>query len=128
MQLQQDPRQLLAGDVEKRRVGEYAIEMVLWQIELEKILSPYFATAVRAGHSGEAWGAVQTCRDVAKSDEDRQIPPRPAAKIEKLERPLPLDVLQHGRDVLADVVIARALPEILGALIVIFYREVGDRR
>jgi len=38
------------------------------------------------------------------------VAPGPAAKIEYHETQLTLDVLQQRRDVLADVVIARALP------------------
>lgn len=30
-------RKLLAGHMKKRGIGEYAIEMVLWQIKLEKM-------------------------------------------------------------------------------------------
>lgn len=126
MQLQQDARQLLAGDVKKRRVGEYAIEMVLWQIELEKILPPNFAAAVGARHGGEAWGAFQTYRDMAEFGEDHQVAPGPAAKIEEPEGPFALDILQHCRDVLADVVTARAFPEIFGASVVILQREGGN--
>jgi hypothetical protein len=36
------------------------------------------------------------------------------------------DVLQHCRDVLADVVIARALPELFRMAVVMFQREVGN--
>ena len=50
----------------------------------------------------------------------------PAAKIEYRERRLAIDVLQQRRDILADVVIARAFPEFFGALIVMLQREVGD--
>jgi hypothetical protein len=34
--------------MKERRVGEYAVEMAIRQIELEEILLPYFAAAVGA--------------------------------------------------------------------------------
>src|SRR5215813_6414824 len=49
-QFQQYARQLLAGYMKQRGVGEYIIEIVLRQIELEEILLPHFAAAVRARH------------------------------------------------------------------------------
>ena len=50
----------------------------------------------------------------------------PAAKIEYRKTHLTLDVFQHRCDVLADVVIARAFPEIFGTLVVMFQREISD--
>src|SRR3989440_3632421 len=126
VQFQQHARQLLAGYMKKRSVGEYAIEMVLRQIELEEILLPYFAAAMRAGHGGEARGAFQTYRDVAEFGKGLEVTPGPAAKIEYRETPFTLDVSQHRRDVLADVVMPRALPEIFGMLVIMFQREVGN--
>jgi hypothetical protein len=49
-----------------------------------------------------------------------------AAQIKYGERPFTLDVLQHRCDVLADVVIASAFPEIFGILVVTLQCEVGD--
>ncbi len=54
---------------------------------------------------------------MTKIAERLQIEARPAAKIEDRVGWLTLDVLQKRRDVLTDVVRARALPEIVGALI-----------
>ena len=47
-------------------VGEYAIEMALRQLELKKILLPYFAAAVGARHHGEMLGAIQPYGDVTE--------------------------------------------------------------
>ena len=49
-----------------------------------------------------------------------------AAKIEYREQRLTLDGLQQRLDVLADVVVARAFPEIFGTLVVMFQHQVGD--
>ena len=55
-----------------------------------------------------------------------EVASRPAAKIEYRERRFTLDVLQQRLDVLADVVIARTFPQILGTLVVMFQRAVGN--
>ncbi len=120
MQFQQHARQLLAGYVKQRGVGEYTIEIVIRQIELEKILLPNFAAAVSTRHVGEMCGAFQTDRDVAQFGKHFEVSPGPAAKIKYCKTRLTLDVLQHRRDVLADIVIARACPELFGALVIMF--------
>src|SRR6202051_4596368 len=104
--------------MKKRGVGEDAVEFAARQIELEEILVPYRAAAVGARHRGEARGAFQPDRDVAKLGKDLQVAPRPAAEIEYGVGRFTLDESQHRRDVLADVVIARSLPEFLRPLVV----------
>jgi hypothetical protein len=81
-QFQQHARQLLAGYMKQRGVGEHAIEMVIRQIELEEILLPYFAPAVGTRHYGEVHGAFQTNRDVAEFGKRLKVASGPAAKIE----------------------------------------------
>lgn len=100
--------------------------MAIRQIELEKILLPHFAAAVGARHYGQARGAFQTYRDVTEFGECLEVASRPAAKIEHRERRVTLAASQQRFDVLADVVIARAFPEIFGTPVVAFQREVGD--
>src|SRR5687767_4484015 len=112
--------------MKKRGVGKYAIEMVIRQLELEEILLPNFAAAVGTRHMGEMRGAFQTDRDVTEFGKHLQIAPRPAAKIEYCETRPTRDVLQHRRDVLPDIMIARAFPEIFGTLVIMSQREVGD--
>src|SRR5271169_2621239 len=90
--------------MEQRGVGEYTIEIVIRQIELEKILLPDFTTAVGTRHVDEMRGAFQTDRDVTESGNHFEVSPGPAAKIKYCETRLTLDVLQHRRDVLADIV------------------------
>jgi hypothetical protein len=51
-----------------------------------------------------------------------EVAPRPAAKIEYRGWGLALNVLQQRRDVLADVVIARASREILRMFVVVLQR------
>jgi hypothetical protein len=112
--------------MKQRGVGEYAIEIVLGKIELEEILLPYSAAAISACHGRELRGAFQTYCDVAEFGKDLKVTPRPAAKIEYGERPFTLDLLQHRCDVLANIVIASAFPEIFGILVVTVQRQVGD--
>jgi hypothetical protein len=52
--------------MKQRGVGEYAIEMVIRQIELEEILLPHLAAAMGARHHGEMRGAFQTYRNVTE--------------------------------------------------------------
>src|SRR5271169_5976474 len=80
MQFQQHARQLLTRYMKQRRVGEYTIEIVIRQIELEKILLPDFAAAVGTSHVDEMRGAFQTDSDVTELDNHFEVPPGPAAK------------------------------------------------
>jgi len=63
---------------------------------------------------------------VTERGERLEVASRPAAEIEDRERWIALDGAQQRVDVLADVVIARAFPEILGMPVVMFQREAGD--
>ena len=65
-------------------------------------------------------GAFQTDRDVTEFGNHFEVSPGPAAKIKYCETRPTLDVLQHRRDVLADIVIACACPELFGALVIMF--------
>jgi hypothetical protein len=112
--------------MKQRGVGEYAIEMILGQIELEEILLPDFAATISARHSDKVPSAFQTYRDMAEFGEDLKVTPRAAAKIEYRQTPFTLDVLQHRCDVLANVVIASAFPELFGVLVVIVQRVVRN--
>src|SRR6185503_2071621 len=91
VQLPQHARQLLAGDMKERRVGEDAVETALRQIELQEILLPNFGTAVGARHGGEARGAFETYRDVTERGERLEVASRPAAEIEDRERRFAFD-------------------------------------
>src|ERR1700736_3876105 len=77
-------------------------------------------------HGDEIPGAFQTDRTMASFDERFKIAPRPAAKVEYCKRGLAFDVLQQGFNVLADVVMARAFPELFGTLIVMLQRKEAD--
>ena len=122
LQFQQHARQLLAGYMKQRRVGEYAVEMAIREIELEEILLPYFPAAVGARHYCQARRAFQTYRDVTELGERLEVASRSTAKIEDRERWVTLDGSQQRFDVLTDVVSARALPEIIGTPVVVFQR------
>ena len=119
MQLAQGLRQRVSWNVKQRGVGEHAIEMAIGQFEPEKILLPYLAAAVGAGHGSEARSSVQSHGNMAEFGEPLQVTPRSAAEVKYREGGLGLDVVQQRRDVLANVVIARTVPIILGVQIVI---------
>src|SRR4029077_13762218 len=72
----------------------------------------------------EKRGAFQTDRDVTEFGNHFEVSPGPAAKIKYRATLLTLDVLQHRRDVLADIVIARACPELFGTLVIMFQCKV----
>src|SRR5271169_3830588 len=126
VQFQQHARQFLPRDMKQRGVGEHTIEMFLRQCELKKVLPPYFAPAMGTRHGDEMLGAFQTDRVMALFDERFEVAPRPAAKVEYCKRRFALDVLQQRLDVLANVVIARAFPELFGTQVVMLQREEGD--
>jgi hypothetical protein len=67
-------------------------------------------------------GAFQTRCEVAEFGKGLKVASGPTAKIEYRKRPFTLDVLQHRCDVLADVVIESAFPEIFGMTVVIVQR------
>jgi len=112
--------------MKQRRVSEHAIETAGRQVELEEILLPYFAAAVGARHGGEVRGALQANRDMTAFGKCLEVAPGPAAKIEYREGRFVLNESQHRRDVLADVVIARPFPKLIGTPVVMLQREVGD--
>src|SRR4051794_21698938 len=112
--------------MKQRGVGEHAIKLIIRKIELEEILLPYIAATVGARHGGKVRGTFQTYRNVTEFGKHLEVAPGSATKIEYRERRFAIDVLQQRRDVLADVVIACALPERLGAQIVMFQREASD--
>jgi hypothetical protein len=63
---------------------------------------------------------------MTESGKRLQVSSRPASQVEDRERRGALDVPQQRVDVLADVVVARAFPEILRALVVVLQPQVGD--
>ena len=63
---------------------------------------------------------------VAQRLEGVQVAPGPAAEIQQVKWRWPGYVLQQRRDVLADVVVARAFPVALGVLLVVRQGARGD--
>src|SRR5271157_802529 len=112
--------------MKQRGVGEHAVEIAIRKIELEKILFHYFTAGVGARHGGKRRRALQAGRGVTKLGKYLQIAPWPAAEIQYPERRLALDVLQQGCDVLGDVVVARAFPEIFRMPVIVIQRETRD--
>jgi len=109
--------------VEQGRVGEHAVETTGGQIEREEILLPHLASAVGARHRGELRRPFETDRDMAARGEGLEVAARPAAEIEQREGRRTLDVSEQRRDILAHVMVARALPELRGAPVVMVQRE-----
>jgi hypothetical protein len=70
--------------------------------------------------SAKCAGAFQTDRDVTEFGNHFEVAPGPAAKVKYSETRLTLDVSQHRRDVLADIVIACACPELFGTPVIMF--------
>src|SRR5437588_975317 len=112
--------------MKQRSVRVYAVEIVIRQIKLQEILLPYFAATMGAHHLDEMFGAFQTYCDVTEFSKYLEVAAGPTAKIYYRIRRFALDGLQQGSNVLADVVIARAFPEIFGVLVVVSQREVSD--
>src|SRR5258706_9009835 len=125
-QLAQDARQLLPRHVEQHRIGEHAVEARRGEREREQILPPHLAAAVLARHRGEALRSLQADRGMAGIGDRLQVPPGSPAQVENRERRFAFDVPKQRRDILAGVVIARALPEILRAAVVVIQRAGGD--
>ena len=115
----------LAGDMEERGVGENAIEVISREIECEKVLLPHFATRF-ARHCGETRGTFQADGGMTKVDKRLEVASRPTAKVENGEGRLSLDVLQESRNVLADIVPQRSVPETLGSFVIVLQRLGSD--
>src|SRR5215471_4415792 len=71
-------------------------------------------------------GAIQPYRDVTEFGKHLEVAAGAAPKIQYRIRRLTLDVLQQRSNVLVDVVIARAFPEIFGVLGIVSQREISD--
>ena len=125
-QFPQYARQLLRGHMKQRGVREDTVEITVGQVELQEILLPHFATRRGARHRHERRRALQPDRAVTELRERRQVAPGAAAEVENRERRRSGDVLQQRRDVLADIVIARALPEVLRMRTIVLERAIGE--
>src|SRR5579862_7373447 len=112
--------------MEQRSVGEYAVESLRRQVELQEILLQDLAAAVCARHGGKARRALDADRDVAERRESPEVAAGAAAEIENGKGRHALDGLQQRVYVLAHVVVARAAPEFFRALVVMRQRETAD--
>ena len=77
-------------------------------------------------HLGEMSGTFQSYSCMTEFRKNLEVATGPATKIQNRKRRLTLDPLEQSSDVLLDIVIAGALPKILGALVVMIYRQTGD--
>ena len=126
VQLAKNAWERLARNVEERGIGKHAVKTALRQIEAKKTLLPHLALAFATRHVYEAFGAVESDRLMPASNERPEIAPGTAAEIEDGERRFSGNVPQQRVDVLADVVVARAVPIRFGALVVVTERQGGD--
>src|SRR6266550_5932645 len=126
-QLAQNARQLLRRDMKQSSVCKHAIEPACGQIQLEKVLLPHFAAGMIARHRREALDSINADRRMAQLGESSQVAAGPAAQVEDREWRLAFDRSQQGLDVLADIVIARAFPECVGAFLIVVERTGDDR-
>src|SRR4029453_6972111 len=86
------------------------------------------AAAVLARHGGEPRGPLEADRLLAQHAKGLQGIARAAAEIQYAERWGTTNVPQERLDVLLHVVVAGALPELGGALVVVLERLPGDER
>src|SRR3954464_9286675 len=99
-QLAEDPAQLLAGNMEQRRVGEDPVVAIPLQRQVQEVLVEHWAARLLPRHLAKACAAVQAHGLVPKRREMEQIAPRSAAEIEQRERSRSLDVRKQGSVVL----------------------------
>src|ERR1039457_2451091 len=126
-QLAQDTRQFLRWNMKQGRVGEHAVEAVGRKVQLEKILLPHRAAGVLARHRSKAPDAFEADRGMAELHQRPEVAARSAAQIENREGRRTLDVVEQGADVLADVMVARSLPERIGTLAIVIERSADNR-
>lgn len=126
MQFAKHTRQFLRWNVKERGIGEYAVEMLGWQVESEKILMPYLGARVPARHLDKTGRAIQAHCPVPKRNKGFKVAARPASEIQNDIRLGSFDVAQKGVDVLAHVVIVRAGPERLGVSVIVCKRQFAD--
>src|SRR5271170_3338649 len=108
--------------MEQRSVGKDPIKIPIRQLKLEEILLPDLAASRGAGHRRKCFRAVQADRDVLQFCQPLKVPARTAAKIENSKRRRPLNVIEQRRDILADIVVARAGSKLFGVTVVILKR------
>ena len=84
---------------------------------------PDLAAGVGPRHLHEPRRAVQADRDMTALREGLQVAPRSAAQVEQRERRGAMQMAQQRVDVLADVVVAGAVAERLGAGVVVRQRR-----
>ena len=117
-ELLKNSRQLLARHVEKGCVGKDAVEVFRRQIQFQKILAPHFAATMVSRQLDEAFRALESDRFVSQFTKDFEVSAGPAAEVQYSKRSGALETLQKRVAILADIVVARALPKTLGVLIV----------
>src|SRR5438874_10482743 len=112
--------------MEERCIGEDPVEAAGGKPQRQKVLLPHFATAVLARHCGERWRSLEAHRLVTQRAKGGEVAAGAAAEIEYAKRWHTADVPQQRLDVLLYIVVARALPELHGACVVVLERLRGD--
>ena len=119
----ENSRQFLAWHVKERCIGEDAVEIFCRQAQFKKILAPHFAATISSRQLDEAFRSLDPDRLMAQLAENFQVSARPATEIEYPKRSWTVKALQQRVAILADIVIARALPETVSVGIVVGERN-----
>ena len=126
MQLSQNAQQLPARNMKQRGIGEYPVEMLRREIEIQEILFPDRTSSVSSCHLDEVRGSVQPYGQMAEAGKGLEIPAWATAEVENREGRLATEVAQQRGDVLTHVVVARALAKVFGTLLVMGERLGSD--
>src|SRR4051812_33643108 len=97
--------------------------MIRRQVKFQEILPQDVKTLVTR-HGRKALRPFQPYGDMAQRGKGLEIAPGTAIKIEDCKRRPALHWLKQGRDVLADIMIAGSVPEILGPVVVVLKGEI----
>ena len=79
IELLKNSRKVLAWDVEESGVGEDTVELLVCNLEFEKILMEDLTARVGSGHAAEVLAAIESCRMVSTGSKIGQIASRSAA-------------------------------------------------
>src|SRR5690554_5704837 len=108
--------------MEERRIREYAVKIIRWQLELQEILMPYLAVAGLTGHGNEFSTAINADRLMPTAREFDQITPRSTTQIQNTKRRLQGNMAQKCIHILTDIVTPGAFTEAVGVTGVMFKR------
>ncbi len=112
--------------MKERGVREHTIEFGRGKFQGEKILVPDFDTCQLSRHLHERLGAVEPDGPMSASLQCSQIAPGSTTEVEDPIRRFPVNRIEQRVDVLRNIVIARALPEMGRVTVVALERDPRD--